>query len=134
MPAKDKYHDTVIRALEKDGWLIESEQYVLIVENRVLWIDLLISDSDKQETLLVEVKSFTSASQVEDLANAIGKYFLYSAILEDNDAKIPLYLAIPETAYHGIFNEALGQIVMDKLNLSIIVYNPELEVILQWIT
>jgi hypothetical protein len=25
MPAKDKYHDTVIRALQKDGWIIEQE-------------------------------------------------------------------------------------------------------------
>lgn len=77
MPAKDKYHDTVIKALKKDGWVVE--QYALFIENCVLWIDLLVSYIN-QKALLFEVKSFTSASPVEDLANAIGKYFMYSAI------------------------------------------------------
>lgn len=44
MPAKDKYHDVVIRALQKDGWIINDEQYILITQKRLLWIDLLVSD------------------------------------------------------------------------------------------
>lgn len=134
MPAKDKYHDVVIRALQKDGWSIDAEQYVLIVEKRVLWIDLLISNMKNQQALLIEVKSFTSASQVEDLANAIGKYFLYSAILNNDNVDLELFIAIPEKAYEGIFSERLGEIVLEKLNLPIAVYNPETEVITRWIT
>ncbi|NWF68880.1 MAG: hypothetical protein HXY40_07330 [Chloroflexi bacterium] len=32
MPAKDRYHDTVKRALIKDGWQIAGEQTTLILE------------------------------------------------------------------------------------------------------
>ncbi len=76
MPAKDKYHDVVIRALQKDGWIINDEQYILITQKRLLWIDLLVSDVSDSRQVLVEVKSFISLSAVEDFANAIGKYLI----------------------------------------------------------
>ncbi|MBC7812419.1 MAG: xisH family protein [Burkholderiales bacterium] len=43
MPAKDRYHDTVKRALIKEGWLITDEQVTLIVDKRYLWVDLTVS-------------------------------------------------------------------------------------------
>ena len=105
MPAQDKYHNAVVHALEKDGWTIENEQYLLVVEYRTLWIDLLVSRSDDERAILVEVKSFLSSSQIEDMANAIGKYVMYSAILEENEIDMPLNLAVPRHAYEGIFSE-----------------------------
>ena len=33
MPSKDIYHDTVKKALEKDGWLITKEQLKLRAES-----------------------------------------------------------------------------------------------------
>jgi XisH protein len=103
MPRKDIYHDTVVKALKKEGWIIESEQALLIIENRQLWVDLRVSNAEMQRTILVEVKNFISASQVEDLANAVGKYVMYRAIIEDNELDEELYLAIPQSAYDGIF-------------------------------
>jgi hypothetical protein len=38
MPVKDRYHDIVKRALIKEGWIIEDEQFTLTVEQRNLWI------------------------------------------------------------------------------------------------
>jgi hypothetical protein len=40
MPAKDRYHDTVLHALVKAGWQITAQPVAVIVENRRLWIDL----------------------------------------------------------------------------------------------
>jgi hypothetical protein len=40
MPNKDHYHDTVIRALGKDGWTITAEQYFVAVGKRRIWIDI----------------------------------------------------------------------------------------------
>ena len=40
MPAKDRHHDAVVRALRKDGWPIIREQFELIVPSRRLWIDI----------------------------------------------------------------------------------------------
>ena len=39
MPAKDKYHDAVVGALEKEGWDVASQSY-LRVGKRVVWVDL----------------------------------------------------------------------------------------------
>ena len=40
MPAKDRYHDTVVRALQKDGWTILDEQVGLFVPSRRLWEEI----------------------------------------------------------------------------------------------
>ncbi len=40
MPAKDIDRDTVITALEKDGWKITNEQLKLTVGNRSVYVDL----------------------------------------------------------------------------------------------
>jgi ribulose bisphosphate carboxylase small subunit len=74
MPAKDRYHDTVVRALIKDGWTIASEQVRLRVPGRRLWVDIRAVKADASVSILVEVKGFENApSQVEYLAGAVGK-------------------------------------------------------------
>ena len=133
MPRKDIFHDTVVNALKKDGWTIVREQATLVVENRQLWVDLQVSNAGNQRTILVEVKSFISGSQVEDLANAIGKYVMYRVIMEDNELDEELYLAVPDSAYEGIFAERLGLLLLEKLNLKLVVFNVDDERILQWV-
>jgi XisH protein len=134
MPRKDIYHDTVVKALKKGGWIIESEQALLIIENRQLWVDLRVSNAEIQRTILVEVKSFISASQVEDLANAVGKYVMYRAIIEDNELDEELYLAIPQSAYDGIFSEHLGQLLLRKLSIKLVVFDVNSERLIQWLS
>ena len=58
MPAKDKYHDTVVIALEKAGWTIADEQILLAIDNRHLWVDIQASKEDEARVILVEVKGF----------------------------------------------------------------------------
>jgi hypothetical protein len=60
MPAKDRYHDAVERALQKDGWTILREQVELIVPPRRLWIDLRAAEACTL-VILVEVKGFEAA-------------------------------------------------------------------------
>lgn len=110
MPAKDGYHDTVVRALSKGGWTIVSEQVALILEERRLWIDIRAAKESENAIILVEVKGFERApSPVEYLANATGKYALYQAVLDYLGIDIPLYMAVPEAAYHGILSEEIGR-------------------------
>jgi hypothetical protein len=74
LPAKDRYHDTVKRALIKAGWTINSEQVRLKIGSRNLWIDIQASKSEHPFVILVEVKGFeNSPSSVEELSNAIGQ-------------------------------------------------------------
>jgi hypothetical protein len=107
MPTKDKFHDLVICALQKANWMVIKEQQRLYIESRILKVDLHLQNT-RQEEILVEVKSFDSGSPVVDITDAIGKYTVYRAILDDNEDKRLLYLAIPKTAYEGIFSERLG--------------------------
>lgn len=132
MPAKDKYHDTVVNALQKDGWTIDTEQYLLIVENRLLWIDLHATNLQMQRAILIEIKSFLSASQVDDIANAIGKYVMYRAIIEQKNIDLELYLAIPRQAFDGIFSEKLGTLLREKLNILLLVFDIDSEEIIEW--
>jgi len=134
LPAKDHYHDTVKRALRKDGWIILDDQYFIGTEARQLWVDLHIEDAAGQRRLLVEVKSFLGGeSAVENLANAIGKYQIYEAAIAIRKLQLPLYLAIPIRAYEGIFSEDIVTELTRNIEINLIIYDPENEVIVRWV-
>jgi hypothetical protein len=134
LPAKDTYHDTVVRALEKDGWRITAQQVRLTVSRRKLWVDIEATRQDLTLTILIEVKGLDAhASKIEALASAAGKYLVYNAILEWAEDERILYLAVPQTAYDGILNEQIGLIVRQKAELKLIVFDPLEERIIEWI-
>jgi hypothetical protein len=58
MPAKDRYHDTVVRALVKDGWSITGEQVELVADERRVWVDIEAAKEVEALIILVEVKGF----------------------------------------------------------------------------
>lgn len=62
--AKDLFHDAVKMALEKDGWTITHDPLHIVSLGFNVLIDLgaerLIGASKGDETIAVEVKSFTS--------------------------------------------------------------------------
>jgi Holliday junction resolvase-like predicted endonuclease len=72
MPAKDRYHLTVVRALIKAGWNIVEEQYKLMVGERRLWIDIQAAKAEQTQIILVEVKGLeNSLSAVADLGGVV---------------------------------------------------------------
>jgi len=103
------------------------------VLGRRLWIDIRAVKQNENLSILVEVKGFDSPSQVEYLAGAVGKYVLYSSILSELRSNERLYLAVPELAYNGIISEKVGQSVMKRVEIRLIVFDPEREEIVQWI-
>jgi len=132
VPAKDHYHDTVARALIKDGWIISGEQVFIKLPERRLWIDLEAANADSR--ILVEVKSYVRIqSPVESLAASVGKYIIYRSSLDRLRDNRSLYLAIPENAFKGIFSETLGQLVIQRAKISLLVYDPSKEEIMRWI-
>ncbi|MBD2608108.1 XisH family protein [Scytonema hofmannii FACHB-248] len=137
MPAKDVYHNVVITALEKDGWLITDDPFKLKCGTKDLYIDLgaekLIVAQKGQQKIAVEIKSFLSQSPVRDLENALGQFILYYDILEEQGSERILYLAIPHRTYTEIFTEPIGKILLKKNRLRLLVFDPKQEVIVQWI-
>jgi hypothetical protein len=133
MPAKDRYHDTVKRALIKDGWVITDDPFTVLLPQRFVFIDLRAAKKDTRLAILVEIKGFEIASQIEALAAAIGKYNLYQSALKITRVSDPLYLAVPLAAFRGIISEALGQQLVRVHNVHILVFDPNEEKIIQWI-
>jgi len=137
MPAKDIYHDTVKTALVKDGWTITDDPLKIEVGKRSIYIDLgakqLFGAEKLGRKIAVEVKSFLAPSPVNELEKALGQYELYSLILEDEDPDRLLYLAISDIIFDEFFAEEIGQRVLQKKNLRTIVFDPNLQEIVQWI-
>lgn len=122
------------RALIKDGWTIEAEQYRLTVPYRRLWIDIQATKRDSLLAIVVEVKGFESqGSLVDAFSDALGQYILYRTLLEIKEADLPLYLAVPEAAYESILSEPFAQETIRRNGVKMILFSPEREEITQWI-
>jgi hypothetical protein len=69
MARRDIYHDTVKRALQKDGWTITHDPFPLQIGKKRLSADLgaerLISAEKGIQKIVVEVKSFVGQSDVK---------------------------------------------------------------------
>lgn len=133
MPAKDRYHDLVARALAKDGWVVTAEQVPLLLQGRRLWIDLQAEKEADRRVLLIEVKGFEKMpSPVDYLADVIGQYVLYQAVLDYNNIVTPLFLAVPAAAFDGILGEEIGRQALRGARISLVVFDPDREEIVQW--
>ncbi len=54
-------------------------------------------------------------------------------MIKRTEAEHKLYLAIHEEIYEDFFTEPLGEIILSDYNVPIIVFDPDQEVIVQWI-
>ncbi|WP_413199652.1 XisH family protein, partial [Nostoc piscinale] len=100
MSAKDKFHDAVKIALQKDGWLITHDPLrIRISSTTKLYIDLgaekLVAAERNGQKIAVEVKSFLGASAMAEFHLAIGQYINYRYALTDFGYEQVLYLAVP---------------------------------------
>jgi len=136
LAAKDIYHNVVKIALEKDGWKITDDPLRLTIGSRSVYVDLgaekLFAAEKEGRKIAVEVKSFVNPSPVNDLENALGQYILYAKILEEEQPERVIYLAIPLNVFEDIFSEPIGQILLRKTDLRLLVFDPKKEVIVQW--
>ncbi|BAY78638.1 fdxN element excision controlling factor protein [Nostoc linckia NIES-25] len=138
MPAKDLYHDTVVQALIKDGWEITNYPFVLSYGGRELYVDLgaekkAIAAQKGDRKIAVEIKSFLRPSPVRDLEEAAGQYGVYQSILTEIAPERKLYLAVPKRSYETIFSEKLGQLIIKRLQIQLLVFDEEQARIVQWI-
>ena len=137
MPAKDIYHDNVRKALENENWIITDDPLKLTWGRRDFFVDLgakqLIAAQKGELKIAVEIKSFTGISQATELEKALGQYILYRNILEENEPDRLLYLAIIEDIFKEIFSEPIGDLVIKKNQIKLLVFDEESEVITQWI-
>jgi hypothetical protein len=137
MPAHDRYHDQVKNALIKDGWTITDDPLHIRWKNKDMYVDLgaeqILAAVKDQRKIAVEVKSFLGHSEMADLEQAIGQYTVYHDVLSRIEPDRALFLAIDEEVYNNLFEESIGELLVENGRIRLIVFDPHTEMIRQWI-
>ncbi|MBI5667494.1 MAG: hypothetical protein HZC41_05755 [Chloroflexi bacterium] len=136
MPAFDQCHDQVVRALQKEGWTLESSPHKLSLPPRVVYVDLQMSrrtNGTREHMMLVEVKCFPDeASTTHDLYSSIGQYLVYRAMIQELELPFSLYLAVPETIFELVFDQPIMRVIQES-DIRIVVINLGREEVVKWI-
>ncbi|MEQ9357699.1 XisH family protein [Coleofasciculus sp. F4-SAH-05] len=138
MVAKDIFHDAVRNGLEKEDWVITDDP-LRIRSGRVdMRIDLgaerILAAEKGEEKIAVEIKSFITPSNISEFHTALGQFLNYRVALEEQQPERVLYLAVPLGAYKTFFNLPFVETIIQRFQLSLLVYDPKDEVILEWKT
>jgi len=130
-------HEVVIAALEKDGWRITHDPYIVKYGLRRAEIDLaaekLIAAEKENQRILVEVKSFLSPAPFYELHAAVGQYGNYRRLMKLNDEPRTLYLAMPKAQYEELLQDEFGALTIEEVDLHVIVFDPSHQRIEKWI-
>lgn len=136
MTAKDKFHNTVKLALEKEQWVITADplkfQYGGVKFRIDLAADRLLAAERQNERIAIEIKSFLNDSPLTDFHAALGQFQNYRSALRKTDPERTLYLAVPLGVYRSFFQFQFVQEAIVEHQLLIIVYDIENEVIVEW--
>ena len=117
-----------------DGWTITDDPLRLRWGKKDMYVDLgahkLLTAEKAKRKIAVEVKSFVGRSQIRDLQQAVGQYTLYLDVMSEVEPDRELYLAVHEEVFDDIFEEPIGQLLLEKQRLKLIIFNRHAEVIL----
>lgn len=132
MPAKDAYHDIVVKALKKDGWGVKTKQLYLTIEDRAVWIDIEAEKTD--QVIVVEVKGFENLrSPLTYLYSVVGQYMVYREILRYLELDYDIFLAVPRDAHDTILQEELSQIIIKNIGIKMMVVDMLTEEVISWV-
>jgi hypothetical protein len=123
--------------LIKEGWTITDDPLVIEFGGQDVYIDLaaeqLIGAERGGERIAVEAKSFLGPSLMTAFHTALGQFLNYRIVLDGKDPDRILYLAVPKPTYTTFFTFLLAQVAVKRHAVHLIIYDPESEVIVQWI-
>jgi len=138
MPQYDFYHDTVKNALIKDGWVITDDPFTIEFKGVRLYADLgaekLLAAEKPECKIVVEVKVFGSPSPMTELEKAVGQYGIYRTFLKRVNPERKLYLAVAQEVYQDFFQRPAIQEIITDQQISLLVFEPTSEEIIQWIS
>jgi len=137
VPSRDTYHPHVVDALRRDGWTITDDPLTVRVGSKDMFIDLgaerVLAAEKEGRKIAVEVKSFVGTSEVTDLHLAIGQYVVYGKALAANEPDRTLYLAVRLQVYRDVFQDPLGQLLLNDGSVRLLVFDPAKREVVQWI-
>ena len=98
-----------------------------------LGADRIIEAERGEAKIAVEIKSFIGTSNISDFHTAVGQFLNYQVALEQREPERILYLAVPIGVYEKFFLLPFVQTVIKRFQITLIIYDPFKEVILEWI-
>ena len=135
---KDKIHDAVKRALEKEGWQIVNDPFYLKLQTKTVRIDMeaerFMEAKKGAETILIEVKTLDTSALLYSFYAAYGQYEFYRDSLAKYAINKPIYLATSERVHYEMnaIPELMEWLKKHKVNLLFV--DIEEEKIETWIT
>ena len=137
MSARDRYHECVKTALIKDGWIITHDPLRLTWGAKDMYVDLgaeqLLAAEKGERRIAVEIKSFLGSSEMDDLEKALGQFVLYRSVLAKREPDRTLFLAVTDLVLRDLFDEPIGQLIVNDESVRILGFDPKAEVITRWI-
>jgi hypothetical protein len=138
VPRYDAHHYIVKRALAKAGWTVTRDHLLVKYNGLHVFIDLaaerLLPDDPDKQAVAVEIKVFGGSSFLSDFEKAIGQYHLYRFLLTKSRSHRVLFLAITEAVYREHFSIPAVQEYLAEERIQLLIFAPETEEILEWIT
>ncbi|BAY79406.1 XisH protein (plasmid) [Nostoc linckia NIES-25] len=135
--SKDRFHNVVRNALEKDGWKITADPYEINVDDVDFEIDLaaeqLLGAEREGQKIAVEIKSFISPSNVSEFHTALGQFLNYRDALDKIEPDRQLYLAVRLPIFQTFFQRKFITSAIAKYQLRLMIYDVQEEVISQWL-
>ncbi|HBB30344.1 MAG TPA: fatty-acid oxidation protein subunit alpha [Cyanobacteria bacterium UBA8803] len=135
--ARDRFHNVVRIALEKEGWHITDDPYEINVDDVNFEIDLaaeqLLAAERENRKIAVEIKSFTSSSNVSDFHTALGQFLNYRDALAKIEPERQLYLAVRHSIYETFFQRRFILASVERYQLQLLTYDVQKEAIVQWV-
>ncbi len=138
MSAKDIFHESVKKALQKEQWIITDDPLKFKFGEVNFQIDLgmekIIAAERESEKIAVEIKSFLNPSAITDFYSDDGQFLSYRLALAGHEPERVLYLAVPLDTYKTFFQLEFTQTAIKQYQVLLIVYEPANEVIVEWIS
>ena len=81
---------------------------------------------------MVEVKSFISTSNINELHHSVGQYDFYALLLEEQEPERIPFLAMPQDAYEDLIREPIIQTFLDRHKVKLIIFDINKPLIHTW--
>lgn len=134
---RDRFHDVVRVALEKEGWTVTADPYEITVDDVDFEIDLaaeqLLAAELGDRKIAVEIKSFISPSNVSEFHTALGQFLNYRDALQTIEPERQLFLAVRVPVYESFFQRRFIAAAVERYQLRLTIYDVQQEVIQRWL-
>jgi hypothetical protein len=138
MAQKDKIHESVVIALEKEGWLVTNDPLIIQSGGTTFKMDLgaekFILATKNTEQIAIEIKSLTKISLIYDFYEIFGQYIFYRDALNDEQINRVLYLAISNISWKRIQKKPFLLKRIAQYEINIVIVDTNFQSILKWIS